>query len=229
MRSLADRVAPRWLRQPSPELVLAAGLALTAAGVLLVALCWARMATTTIVALQLDYLISAGLSGLITCEMGLVLVVIGAQRQASSVRLEQTAQLRALMATIPSGHGEDDQDPRPKPRSKDHGKLAAVSLAAALPVGLVPVGFAWHGAATHATVARQLPFLVSGGLGGVLGTAIIGTVLSVHLARRREAREHQLMQDVIVFAQSVPALTRQQRSSRSAGAPERRRERERAG
>lgn len=85
---------------------------------------------------------------------------------------------------------------------------ALIRLGMALPiVGLVLVGVAWYGASGTGYVADQIPYLISGGVGG-LGLLLIGVGLFLrysitHLIRFGVARmvhEQQAQADRIVEA-----------------------------
>lgn len=68
--------------------------------------------------------------------------------------------------------------------------LSSVTVSAALVIaGFVSIGLAWRGAARLASVAGQLPFILSGGLAG-LGLIGCGLALvDVQLRRRAEAAD----------------------------------------
>jgi hypothetical protein len=71
--------------------------------------------------------------------------------------------------------------------TRDPWVRAAVVLAAGAPAGFVVLVLSWRGATNETRIADQLPWLVSGGCGGVgLIGASIG-LLYVHLERRRAA------------------------------------------
>jgi hypothetical protein len=65
---------------------------------------------------------------------------------------------------------------------------AAVVLAL---VGFVFIGLAWRGVARTAFVPFQLPWIVSGGLGGLCLVAAGLAVLATQLSRRDAARERR--------------------------------------
>jgi hypothetical protein len=185
------------------------GIAVTTLGLALVGVCWGRMATTPLVPLQLDYLASAGMSGITLVLIGLVIVAIAARRAHSRVRESQTTQLLQLLARLESSDAEPQVEAeetdaareswRPGP-SIDLGANVAAALIAALPAGLILVALGWHGAASNSLVSRQLPYLVSAGVGGVLVTAVIGVLLILFLGRRADARADEQFDDVLAAA-----------------------------
>ena len=78
-------------------------------------------------------------------------------------------------------------------------------------VGLVGVGVAWKGAAATLVVALQLPYIVSGAMGGLalLGFAL-GLVL-VQTRRRNEARRRAEFDRVVRAAADLLAAARESR------------------
>src|SRR5205823_2802726 len=78
------------------------------------------------------------------------------------------------------------EESRSNPRLGRHavGAGPAVVFAAIVLAGLVAFGLAWRGAAAEMLVARQLPWLVSGGLGGLGLVATGSTLLAIHHRRR---------------------------------------------
>jgi hypothetical protein len=90
--------------------------------------------------------------------------------------------------------------------------VASVAVLAALAViGLLGVAVAWKGAAATLVVALQLPYIVSGALGGLalLGFSL-GLVL-VQARRRDEARRRAELDRVVRAAAEVLAAARQAR------------------
>lgn len=78
---------------------------------------------------------------------------------------------------------------------------------------LIVTGFAtvllgWRGAAATLAVPIQLPYLVSGGLGGLALVIAAAAVLDVQVARRTAARERIELDAVLVEARAlVDAVT----------------------
>ena len=88
--------------------------------------------------------------------------------------------------------------------------VASVAVLVALGlVGLVGVGVAWKGAAATLVVALQLPYIVSGALGGLalLGFAL-GLVL-VQARRRNEAMRRAGFDRVVRAAADLLAAARE--------------------
>lgn len=69
-----------------------------------------------------------------------------------------------------------------------------VALAAG---GLVGVWTGWRGAAASLDVAVQLPYVVSGALGGLSVTGFAAGLILVQLRRREEARRRAELQRVV--------------------------------
>ena len=72
----------------------------------------------------------------------------------------------------------------------------AISIALILG-GFVAIGLAWHGAARSLIVAEQLPYLVSGGVGGLALIAAGAGVLAVQSSRYWNARERKRLDHLI--------------------------------
>jgi hypothetical protein len=94
---------------------------------------------------------------------------------------------------------------------RDAGSWATAILAAAAVAGSVGVFAAWRGAAALDAVWLQVPWLVSGGIGGL---ALIGLglgLLDVHLERRREAVDRverdAVLREAELFAERLLART----------------------
>jgi hypothetical protein len=77
------------LRPLSPGPVYA-GIALTLAGFVLIAVAWGQTAHETNVALQIPYVLSAGFSGLGLVLVGVTVVNIAAKRRDALLREQQT-------------------------------------------------------------------------------------------------------------------------------------------
>jgi hypothetical protein len=87
--------------------------------------------------------------------------------------------------------------------------VASVAVLVVLAVaGLVGVGVAWKGAAATLVVALQLPYLVSGAMGGLalLGFAL-GLVM-IQFRRRVEARRRAEFDGVVRAAADLLAVAR---------------------
>ena len=83
-----------------PNLTTWAGVAICAAGLVLIAIAWGRTAGLTNVALQTPYVISAGFTGLGLVVVGLTLVSIAAKRADAAERTRQLRELRDVLADL---------------------------------------------------------------------------------------------------------------------------------
>lgn len=96
----------------------------------------------------------------------------------------------------------------------DKGLQAVMVLVAVAAAGLAGLGIAWDGVAATLFPQLQMPFIVSGGFGGI---AIVGAalaLLAVHLERRSAAGDRAQLETIIssaaVVAEELPTvLTRQ--------------------
>jgi hypothetical protein len=61
-------------------------------------------------------------------------------------------------------------------------------LATAMGAGFVGMVLGWRGAAARTNVADQLPYVVSGAIGGLALVVFASTVLILQVGRRAEAR-----------------------------------------
>ncbi|HUC04569.1 MAG TPA: hypothetical protein VL961_04170 [Acidimicrobiales bacterium] len=86
------------------RLLLAAGLAAVAAGVLLITVGWVRVASVDLLALQLPYVVSCGLAGFGLVVTGVGFVHIGARRKDGLAQLAQLERTRWALARRPD-HG----------------------------------------------------------------------------------------------------------------------------
>ena len=79
----------------------------------------------------------------------------------------------------------------------DPGVRAALILLAVALAGFVGLGLGWAGLASKLFVALQLPFFISGVVGGVaLAGAGLG-LLAIHLERRAGATERLMLDDAV--------------------------------
>ena len=74
--------------------------------------------------------------------------------------------------------------------------------------GLVGVAVGWKGAAASLDVSVQLPYIVSGGLGGLALLGFAAGLLLIQVRRRREARRRAEFQRVVEAAADVLAAAR---------------------
>ena len=80
---------------------------------------------------------------------------------------------------------------------RDPGLRAAATLFAAGLAGLAGLGLAWAGVAGKLSVPMQLPFVVSGGVGGVALTGAAWGLLAIQLERRAAASERAALEAVV--------------------------------
>jgi hypothetical protein len=82
-------------------------------------------------------------------------------------------------------------------------------LAAVAAAGLAGVGLAWSGAAATLLPQVQLPYLVSGAVGGIALAGAALAVLATHLERRSSAADRTQVDAVIraavAIAEDLPA------------------------
>ncbi|MDQ2648232.1 MAG: hypothetical protein M3Z03_01615 [Actinomycetota bacterium] len=96
----------------------------------------------------------------------------------------------------------------------DGERLLFVLGAVFVPLGLLLIGVAWKGTANTGAVFEQLPFIVSGGLGG-LALVVLGGFLYFgwwHTRTLREAREHAARSNEVAEAtlEELRAMRRDQ-------------------
>lgn len=102
-RPAAGRAAT--VLDPTSPVPVIAGVAVVAVGFGLIALGWAKVAGLTNVALQLPYLVSAGITGLALVMVGLLVINVTLRRQDAAERRRQfevlTEAVRELRARRP--------------------------------------------------------------------------------------------------------------------------------
>lgn len=76
------------------------GVLLAAAGLILIAVAWGRVAGLTNVALQTPYVVSAGFTGLGLVVVGLAVVSISSKRDDAAERTRQLKELREVLADL---------------------------------------------------------------------------------------------------------------------------------
>jgi hypothetical protein len=76
------------------------GIAIAAAGFVVIMYTWGEVAALTAVPLQLPYLVSGGLVGLGLILTGLTLVNINAKRQDAAARERQLGQVREVLTEV---------------------------------------------------------------------------------------------------------------------------------
>jgi hypothetical protein len=107
----------------------------------------------------------------------------------------------------------------------DRGVRAALVLAAVAAAGLAGLGLAWRGAAATLGVWVQMPFVVSGAIGGAALAGCFLGLLGVHLERRAAASERSLLEAALASAaeisETLPTLLEaRSRSVRAPSSPE---------
>ncbi|HVU72030.1 MAG TPA: hypothetical protein VHE83_03625 [Mycobacteriales bacterium] len=83
-----------------PRILTWCGLVVTAAGFVLIAIAWGEIAARTAVALQLPYLMSAGIVGLGLVLVGMTLVAIDAKLADARARAAQASELATRLAAL---------------------------------------------------------------------------------------------------------------------------------
>ena len=85
----------------------------------------------------------------------------------------------------------------------DRGIQASMVFIAVAGAGMTGLGLAWSGVAATVGVYTQLPFLVSGAIGGVaLAGASLG-LLAVHSERRAAAADQLWLEEAIASASEI--------------------------
>lgn len=74
--------------------------------------------------------------------------------------------------------------------------------------GLAGVGFGWRGAAASLDVSVQLPYIVSGAIGGLALVGFSAGLLLIQVRRRREAKRRAELQRVVEAAVDLLASVR---------------------
>ncbi|MHB8341793.1 MAG: hypothetical protein ACYDB7_11575 [Mycobacteriales bacterium] len=94
----SDQRRRRWdFLEPSSVVPTYIGIGVVAVGFVLIAIGWAKVAGLLNVALQVPYLVSAGLSGLALVMVGLLVVNVAAKRRDAA---ERTRQLEGLTTVL---------------------------------------------------------------------------------------------------------------------------------
>ena len=86
--------------------------------------------------------------------------------------------------------------------------VSVLVLGALAGAGLVGIGVGWKGAAASLVVAVQLPYIVSGAIGGLALLGFSLGLLLVQARRRQEARRRAEMDRVVRAAAGVLAAVR---------------------
>jgi hypothetical protein len=96
---------------------------------------------------------------------------------------------------------------------EDPGLRAGAVLFGAALAGFVALGIGWAGLASKLLVPLQLPFLVSGAIGGVALTGASLGLLAIHLERRATAVERAALDGVVRDAAELAELVRARAAS----------------
>jgi hypothetical protein len=94
--------APKTRRQlaflaPTSSVPTIVGVIVAAIGFTMIGISWSEVAAQTNVALQLPYLVSAGITGLALVMVGLLLINVSVKRQDAAQRREQMGELIDLL------------------------------------------------------------------------------------------------------------------------------------
>lgn len=103
----------------------------------------------------------------------------------------------------------------------DRGIQAIILLVAAAAGGFVAIGLAWSGVAARLYVGLQLPFLVSGAIGGVAVAAAFLAIAGIQLERRYDATERfhtdLIVRDIAQLCDELPAVVARRSAERPGG------------
>ena len=78
-----------------------------------------------------------------------------------------------------------------------------IALVALVAAGFAVLALTWRGLAPRDRVADQLPFVISGGFGGLGLIAVATTVLVIQHRRIGEAHDHAELREVVAAAAAV--------------------------
>jgi hypothetical protein len=79
----------------------------------------------------------------------------------------------------------------------DRGVQAGLILLAAAAAGFAVLGLAWSEVAAKLSVSLQMPYVVSGAIGGVAVAGASLAILAVHIERRQSAEDRTEMERVL--------------------------------
>lgn len=177
--------------------VIYAGIATAMSGFALIAYAWGKVAALLNVALQLPYVVSGGFTGVALIIVGMALVNIEVKRADAARRDRQLTQiadaLRALAASSVEGAEEEDTarfsvrsaPPVPATPYRWDAAHTATWIGMAMTVaGFAALAIAWRGVAAQLAVPLQVPYALSGGIGGL---ALIGTGAAIATAQANRA------------------------------------------
>ena len=109
--------------KPVPPTMTYVGIAVAAAGFVVIMFSWGEVAALTNVPLQMPYLLSGGLVGLGLILTGLTLVNVNAKRIDAAARDRQLGQVREVLAEIKSLLADEPtpaDDAVAQPAAEDH-------------------------------------------------------------------------------------------------------------
>ncbi len=197
---------------PTPIVI---GIASCVVGFLLIVYCWSQVALRMHVADQVAYIVSSGFTAIGLIVVGATIVSIQVRRR------DAEHQFRRLERLVFDAAGEE-APPRsggPRPQGARSLRATAASLrepiaaAIATSVAVVVAGFAllafaWYRAADEPDVAVQIPYVVSGGLGGLALIAVGAVLTHVLYTRGLERERGDVLADVIGAVRSAPRGSR---------------------
>jgi hypothetical protein len=156
--------------------------------------------------LQKPYLVSAGFTGLGLIMLGLIIVNVAAKRQDGAERARQMQTLtEALLALHEEIARQEDlmservsiEVPGWVADLFDRGVQAGLVLVAGAAAGFAVLGLAWSGVAAKLFVSLQMPYVVSGAIGGIALAGTCLAVVAVHYERRTAAADRAELEDVL--------------------------------
>jgi hypothetical protein len=161
------------------------GILFCLGGFAAIGLGWNGAARTAQPDSQLPYLLSGGAVGvgLIVFGVGLLLV---AQIRSERTRLQGVVDLMgpAAQRLVPQVEARAEREPEPFLFQVRHARVFALVCSLA---GFVVIALGWMGMARSASADQQLPFIISGGMGGVgLITFGVGVLLVAQIRTERQ-------------------------------------------
>jgi hypothetical protein len=177
------------------------GLFFVAGGFALIGFGWNGAARTANPDSQLPYLVSGGASGIGCIVLGVGLLLV-AQIRAERHRLQGIVDVMgpAAKALLPAA---EMRAARPE-GFLFHTRHARVLALALVFAGFVAIVLGWIGMARSAAPDEQLPFIVSGGMGGV---GLIAFGVGILLVAQIRTERQKLTMVLEVMASAVAAIT----------------------
>jgi hypothetical protein len=178
------------------------GLFFVAGGFALIGVGWNGAARTASPDSQLPYLVSGGASGIGCIVLGVGLLLV-AQIRAERHRLQGIVDLMgpAARRLLPAAELEAGVKPEGFFFRIRHARMLALVLVFA---GFVAIVLGWIGMARSAAPDEQLPFIVSGGMGGV---GLVAFGVGVLLVAQIRTERHKLTAVLEVMATAVAKVT----------------------